>query len=42
MTFLEAMLDQVASFSVEEDFRDVVKNYNKAVGTLLDVPEEPA
>ncbi len=41
----EAMLDQIASTIIKEDFHDVietVKSYDRADGAVLDVPEDPA
>ena len=41
----EAMLDKVSPSIIETDFHDVIKmikSCNKAVGAVIDIPEDPA
>ena len=40
----EALVDQVAASIIDEDFQDIVdmvKTYNRVVGPVLDLPEDP-
>ena len=40
----DALIDQIATTIIDEEFQDIiemVKTYNKVVGPLLDLPDDP-
>ena len=40
----DALIDQVAASIIDEEFQDIIKmvdTYNKVVGPLLDLPDDP-